>query len=345
MIDNKYLENLLKDIQGNTNRLPEFLPTDGTLFTTSEYMKNITKQNSHIFRRYLNHLQYFIGLFDMKGDKEFNRLVPVLIRHALEYGRVGLTRLDNKLLPFAVVKLEYDIFGKIKNIKGTPIAHHYTYISNPKNLIDIKPEKCAILFSNYLSLPFIYFWGKVLENIEHLQTAAITGSIASIKKFKRNVSNNSSIISKIENESYLDPTNPTIINITSPAGYFDLINSKESNNDVKISTTGNNVEFSTVKDDTRQLWENLNSYMEFEYFQLNRRINTNKKNERNVSSEIATETINFDILDQEFKRYLLIFKEECSDNLGLNINIIDTVSELYKPEIETNIGGKDVFNE
>lgn len=68
--------------------------------------------------------------------------------------------------------------------------------------------------------------------------------------------------------------------------------------------------------------------MEFEYYQLNRRINTNKKSERNISAEIRTETINFDLLDQEFKRYLTYFIEECYDKLGEKIELIDLITDL-----------------
>lgn len=341
-LNEKDLLTLLGEINGSINRLPE-IPTDGDFFTISKYMEGITKSHKIIYRRYLNHLQYFTGLFDLKGKYDFNKLVPTILRQAIEFGKIGLTILDDKLLVFNPSKVTYDVFGNINEIQGVPVSYRFSYGEKHKTILKLKPNKCAILYSNHMGLPFIYFWGEVLQNIEHLSQAAITGSIASIKKFNRKQYNNSSMISKIENASFLDPTKPFITTIAKPKSYYDIENKGEQG-DVDRRTMGNEVEFTSVSDDTKNLWDNLKAYMEFEYFQLNRRINTNKKSERNISKEIDTEVINFDILDQEFRRELLLFKEQCKRNLNLDFEVLDIVSETYNEEVETNYGGENVLN-
>lgn len=77
--------------------------------------------------------------------------------------------------------------------------------------------------------------------------------------------------------------------------------------------------------------------MEIEYYQLNRRLNTNKKQERNIAAEIQTETINFDLLDQEFKRYLMIFVEDCKDKLGEDVELKDFIVDSTPDDINLDV--------
>lgn len=171
----------------------------------------------------------------------------------------------------------------------------------------------------------------------NLLQSAITGSISSIKKFKRNIQNNSSTISTIEELSFLDPTTPYISVIANPTGYAGITarnnqtmgDINRGKYDIDHTTAPSSVEFSTINPDTSYLWENLKAYMEFEYYQLNRRLNTNKKQERNIAAEIQTETINFDLLDQEFKRYLLIFIEELNEKVGEKVELIDFIVDSF----------------
>lgn len=325
-------ESILSKIRSNIEYTRD-LPTDGSLYSMSKYLEELSLNNGNDFyRRYLNHLQYFIGLFDIKGTKEFNKIAPILLRHCLEFGKVGLTKLNGKLLPLAISKLEYDIYGDIKECEGLPIRTGYGYTANLKH-IKCKPNEVVVLKHDYMALPMLYYWRKPITVIMQLLQAAITGSISSIKKFKRNIQNNSSTISAIEERSFLDPSTPYISVIANPTGYAGI--NKRSNNlmeeinrdkyDIDQTTAPSSVEFSTINPDTSYLWENLKEYMEFEYYQLNRRLNTNKKRERNIAAEIQTETINFDLLDQEYKRYLLIFIEECKEKFGLELELKDYI--------------------
>lgn len=343
-----YLKNLMNSMEKDIETVPK-VPMDSSVFSFGQYMKAISSDfgTQEFYRRYLNHLQYFMGIYWIKGDKAMERLAPTILRHAIEFGRVALTRLNGKLVPLAIVKLELDIYGEPTVIEGMPIRPNYNY-SKDNRRIKCKPEETVILYHNYLALPMLYFWREPIINIIRLLKAAINGSIASIKKFKRNINNNVTDIHNIENLSYLD-SNPYIVNISSPMGYYGLTKKDrntvadiDSNRYDRINTTTpSNVEFSTVNPDTSHLWNNLKEYMEFEYYQLNRRLNTNKKSERNIAAEIQTETINFDLLDQEFKRYLLVFMEDCKEKLGIDIEIVDYIKDSMSPEMydNTKLGG------
>lgn len=330
-------DELLAKISNNSNTVNE-PPLDGSLFTMSKFLENIETSNSTFYRRYLNHLQYFIGIYDLEGSDEFNRIAPIILRHVLEFGKVALTRFNGKLLPLAISKLEYDIYGDVTSIEGLPIRTYYGYSKDLK-LVKADPQQTALLKWNYQALPFIFFWREPLNTIMKLLEAAITGSIASIKKFKRNVSNNSSAIAKIEELSFLDTKTPYIEVITDPQGYAGHWKKGDlrSDSDIDKTTMPSSVEMNTVNDSVVYLWENLKSYMEFEYYQLNRRINTNKKNERNIAAEVWTETVNFDLLDQEYKRYLRLFIKECKNKLNLDIELIDYILDSQPASEELDV--------
>lgn len=345
----RFFNDLLKTINGNIHYTKE-LPTDGSLYSMSKYLDELSKNNSNDFyRRYLNHLQYFIGIYDLKGSKQFNRVAPILLRHAIEFGKVALTKLNGKFLPLAITKLEYNIYGEVVKCEGLPIRTGYTYSEKLKT-IHCEPDNVVILKHDYLALPMLFYWRKPLETIMQLLQSAITGSIASIKKFKRNIQNNSSSISTIEEMSFLDPSTPYISVIANPTGYAGI--NKRTNNsmsdinrdkfDIDQTTAPTSVEFSTINPDTSYLWENLKEYMEFEYYQLNRRLNTNKKKERNIQAEVQTETINFDLLDQEFKRYLLLFIEEVKEKFNEDIELIDFIADSTATE---TYDGEDIRRE
>lgn len=344
----------LLDNMSNNIHYTKSLPLDGSLYSMSEYLDNVARENNNDFyRRYLNHLQYFLGIYDLKGGKEFNRIAQPLLRHCIEFGKVGLTKLNGKLLPIAISKLEYNMYGEIVKCEGLPLRLGYGYTQN-LTTIKCDPKNVVVLKQNYLALPMLYFWRKPIETIIHLAQSAITGSISSIKKFKRNQQNNSSTISKIEEMSFLDPRTPYITVIANPTGYAGI--NKRTNNsleeinrdkyDIDQTTAPSSVDFSTINPDTSYLWSNLKEYMEFEYYQLNRRLNTNKKKERNIAAEVQTETINFDLLDQEFKRYLLLFVEECKEILDEEIELIDFIADSLTVEKETydnNIIERDIY--
>ena len=58
-----------------------------------------------------------------------------------------------------------------------------------------------------------------MNNIIKLRKAATTGAIASVKKFKRVLSNNDSEISRTETESMMNPDTPYVNVIANPMSY------------------------------------------------------------------------------------------------------------------------------
>lgn len=305
-------------------------PIDGDTFALDAYLKTLNGSSGEFYRMYDLHLRYFTSLYKVEGNDDIERIWPVLMRQVIEFGKAALGRVNGMFVPLAITEIETTLDYKVKWIKGIPARVGYGLRKDQK-AIKLKPEDVVMIKHNFQALPFIFYWKEVIENIIDLRDAAITGSIASIKKFKKNIMNNSSTIALIETASMADPRTPFIEVVANPMSYIDEEQLKQAgnvrNSDISESTTPNSITFEGTVDSAAGLFDNLKNYVEFEYFQLGRRINTNKKNERNIAREIDTETINFDILEQDFVGYLQIFIKEVNSKFGLQIEIVEQAKE------------------
>lgn len=320
------------------NRDPNDVPIDGNLYATSEYLRMLSGNNKEFYLRYLDHLKYFTNLFRFEGSDEVKRWSPHIFRQLVEFGKVAITKIKGKIIVLAVVELEYDMYQNVSRVTGMALRTGIGY-TKEYAVIELDPAKTVVIRQNYQGFPFIITWKSVIEKIIHLSKAAETGSIASIKKFHRRLSNNDSMISQEETKSMLDPKTPYVNTIVSPLGYKGYMDFKRkgdaASKDKPMLTSANSLEFTSLGSSASDQWDNLQAYMEFEYYQKNRRINTNKKNERNISKEIDTETVNFDILDMDMYKWLDIAVRELKDKLSIDVEIIAVVEEKEEVSNDT----------
>lgn len=313
------------------------LPIDGDLYATSAYLGMLNGMNPEFYRRYLDHMKYFTSLFRFEGHDEIEKLNPDIFRQLIEFGKVSITSILDRPVVMSVVEFEKDMFKDIKLITGMPTRVGYGYAQDMK-VFKLNKKKTVVIQENFQALPFIFFWKDIIETFIKLKKSAVTGSIASIKKFKRNIQNNDSIITKVETESMVNPDTPYVDNIVSPVSYLTemtkAIAGEEGKDDKAYSTMPNALEFQSMGTDVKGLWENVKSFLEVEYFQRGRRINTNKKVARNVAGEIDTETINFDILETEYYSRLTQAAKELSEIFGTTIKVVSTVED-----VQTDIEG------
>lgn len=312
------------------------VPIDGGLFQMDEYLKAVSSiGDGQFYKLYDLHLKYFCSLYKMIGSKDFLRIWPVIIRTAYEFGKVAVGKVNGRWIVVNVATVEYSFDYTIKYITGTPARFGYGIQKNQK-LYRFDGDKIVFLKTNFNAFPFIYYWKDHIQDYITLRQTALTASIASMKKFKKNVNNNSSAIADIEMASMLDPKSPAIQVISQPVSYKqELINKvygNVRNADITNSTTPNSISFESSNSDATPQWENLKSFLEQDYYLLGRRINTNKKAERNIAREIDTETINFDILEQDFLNYLEQFVEELNEKFGENVEIENLALVIDKDE-------------
>ncbi len=306
------------------------LPIDGDVFSTSAYLNALNGADNEEYVRYTDHLEYFTSLFRLVGNDEIEQLSPHIMRQWREYGKVGIMKLKGKLLPVAVIREEKDIYQKLTEVEVISLRTGTGYTKEMKSFT-VSPDKIVVIRENYMGLPFIFRWGSAISRIITLSQAAVTGSIAAVKKFKRNQQTNNSVIARLESQSMIDPTKPWVTSIVTPASYMTelekgVTGEAKSGNSAK-GILPNEITFEGTSSSAQPQWDNLKSYIEFEYFQKGRRINTNKKNERNIASEIDTETINFDILDERSFKWLRNGIKELNKKFGLNVSINAIVEE------------------
>lgn len=324
------------------------IPLDGSLYAVSEYLNSIVSANRDFYIRYVRHLQYFTGMYRLEGDEDIEALSEDIMRQALEFGKVGISKVNGRFVPWAVITVENNIYKETKRAEFAQLRERYGYNPEYKS-VSVKGKDCAILLQNFQALPFIFFWKKVIDNIIKLSKAAITGSVASIKKFKRNLNNNDSYINRLETESMMNPDSPYVNNVVAPHSYAQEIeratHGDTTGNEKHASTQANEIVFENTSTDSSQLWDNLKEYINFEYYQHGRRMNTNKKNERNLEGEINTEVINFEMLEREFTNNLDKFCKEVNKKFGTNIKWVKVTDEVdivkgeMKPATEPNARG------
>lgn len=316
-----------RNVGENIHDTARGMPLDGNLYAVNEYLKAIAGDSDpQFYRMYVNHIRYYTNQYKIKGSYENYLLGIMLIRQLVEFGKAAIVKVNGKAIVLAVSTVETNLDGTVKSLVGTRVRDGYSYNKGIKTFT-FKGKDVVFIKSNFQALPFIFFWKEVIDTMIKLRSVAMTASVISIKKFKRGLSNNDSEIAKMETESMLDTKNPYVIQIQSPATYF-LDGDGTKANDRSVAPPNNLTFEGSGNIDVGGLWDNLQKYMEFEYFQNGRKINTNKKNERNVSKEIDTETINFDILEDGLKTALKMGVKRANEILGLELEFVSLEEEL-----------------
>lgn len=338
LVEDKVLADRGIDVQSDGR-----IPIDSSLYVTSEYLKAIEGYSSYRYNMYLLFLRYYTGQYKLKGHPDIERLSYDILRQAIEFGKVAVVKVKERLIPYAVVDIQHNIYHEIMNVEITTLRSGIAYNRNVTSG-SVKSKHVAVLKNNYQGFPFMFFWDKPIRTIMQLEDAAVTGSIASIKKFKRNLNNNDSAISRLETKSMTDPTTPYINVMTTPMSYKEELRNKKYGNTIgsekEMAINANAVEMTNVSNDTLTQWENIKEYMNYVFMLYGRRTNTAKKRERNLEGEINMETLNFDILEAEFEGFLEKFCKECKDKFGYDITF-----ERLKDTVEVQKGTTNVTGE
>lgn len=319
-------------------------PMNGSAFTLDQYLQMMSNMSAEFYKYYDKTIQYFASLNKVTGSLEVRRMWKIFSRTLVEFGKVFLAKVNGKLVVFNVIKEELNIDGSIKKVEGTVARMGYGWYRE-YTTHKFKGEDVVFVKSNFNALPLLFYWRNVICEMMGLKDAAITASIASIKKFKRNIMNNNSTIADIEQGSMIDPRTSHIDVVVDPESYIGEDNQAQRGEGSSYkddnSVAPNSITFETNIDSAGGQWDNINKYIEFQYFQLGRRINTNKKNARNVSDEIDTETINFDILDSDLQEYIDMGIEEMKDKFGLEISMTPVIRDVeeFEAKLKQDMGG------
>lgn len=248
---------------------------------------------------------YFSNLVDFKLDNyQVNRQVAIAIRLGIIYGSSVLWKRGNQVTAMYVNNLELDEAGSPKRVK----MYRGDYVLMSQSL-DFKKdgiqwierdvsndENFFIFIPNDYNLGGLIKWMPFIIQLENLLKMLNTHSYSYLKSILFNVKDKDALLQELE--LYFNPDNPFLIN----TGDESVLSNKFK-------------EFQIHKDlsNTDGLIEFIKEFLNIYYDLIGRRYNSDRKNERNITSEVNASQENYDILQRSLKRninYMLEFIEE-----------------------------------
>lgn len=251
-------------------------------------------------------------------DSLLDNMIYLIFRLNFLYGNVGVYFKDGKPIPIVENKTKIDEYGNITSIEGfngyellqsngllseveSKLKKRY-FLSKKDQENYVRMYAASYNFGAYVRwMKFIRMWNELLKIIN-------TYSYLLIKKVMYNVNDESAAIDEIKR--FFDTNSPFLINKDT--------NSPDSN---KFEIAGGD------NGGTADIFNYYDRWLEIYYTMLGRRINVDRKKERNVTDEIEMSESNFVILENEIKINRINFLNNISKHLGKPVIIYDKVEE------------------
>lgn len=247
------------------------------------------------------------------SDSLLDNMIYLLFRLNFLYGNVGILFKDGKPIPIVENKTTIDEFGemtKIEGFNGYELLQSNGLLSEVKSRLQKKYTITKNDMDNYIRLyapsynygayvrwmKFIRMWGELLKTIN-------TYSYLLIKKIIFNVNDEGAAIEEIKR--FFSSNSPFLIN-------KDPDSATENRFEVAGMDNGGSGELFTYYD----------RWMEIFYSMLGRRINVDRKKERNITNEVEMSESNFDILENEIRVNRTNFLNEFSKKVKKPVRII-----------------------
>lgn len=255
---------------------------------------------------YLLQLQanYFVNTVKYKTDNlEVYKLLPLVIRLAFIDGMSGIyyDRLNDKLIPIYIGKLELNDFGEIEKLEylnAFNVIFSYEWLMNDKKVFKtLTGEECKNVAIFKWGQAAISCWMVVWKFVQfqnQLLRMMVSNSYLLTKKYVYNVENQFSL--NDEMDMFFDPDLP----------FLKVNKNLDLNNKMKVQDNTNNI-------DMMQTVEYYKGMLSIYYALIGRKINQDAKKERNLAGEIETNTQNFKILERDWLVQFDIFCKELKE--------------------------------
>lgn len=252
------------------------------------------------------------------NDSVTDNMIYLLFRLNFLYGNVGIYFKNGKPIPVVENKAIVNEFGEIQSVEGFngyELLQANGLLSEVRSKLKERYKIRGEELSNYIRLyapsynfgayvrwiKFVRMWGELLKTIN-------TYSYLLIKKIIFNVNDESAAIDEIKR--FFNTNLPFLINKDT--------NSPDSNTfEVAGGDNGG----------TNDIFTYYDRWIEIYYSMLGRRINVDRKKERNITNEVEQSEQNFDILENEVKINRINFLNDLSERLGQPVIIYDKIKE------------------
>lgn len=306
---------------------------NGNLLQLHTKLRAIEGQNIDMWMLYISERKYFSNLFSFEGDDTLRYMGSVFMKHLVENGKIAIKK-GRKGDPqiFALVDVKRDFTGRIVKGEGIPLTFRMIN-ENKAKAIPLTENNAIFVQWDSDAYPLMFKLYRFIFKMNRYLTSADTNMITKTKKFKYNMNNNSSIIQRREMESFLDPSTPFVVNITSPTTWAEKTDTESK------GTTNNVVEkMDSNSNSAEAIFDDIKEFEKIWYKRLGRRMNLSAKKQRLISDEIDNENVNFDIFESDTFIQLERFVKEYNKMFGVNAKLVSNVKMEEKEEAEIKKG-------
>lgn len=329
MNDNKKIS---EHINSELNNYPGDQFFDGgDLFVVNQELKAFsTTSGCNKWRWYVRFREYWKNVVEVEGDDEFKRLFPYLMTMKIDYGKIGVMKIDGRFVLVGVNNIKPDgIFGWKGEGYAVNCAFNYygsgfVNFNQDQRKFTINDTNCVIFKDNIHNLPGYWYLSDILDDFLTMKSAVNTNMNFMAKKVAYNVNNNSSEVIKEEVKSILDTRHPFVVNIKNQDDTTGMSTSFDRSKDMGIA---NKLEVLALPDNNIENDINaIEKYLNLIFSLIGRSSNFIDKKERVISDEVERNNSAVEIVAKGFMDFIEQGIDEVNKMWGLNIKIVKNLA-------------------
>ncbi len=315
------------------------LPTNGEFIKFERYVDAITEGGENTWKLYLWQLKYFSNLWKLTGHASLERQNDKFWYVLINYGTVALQyfKAQDEFAIMTVTDIELDLYDNVKQATVTPIT-----ITGGMQTTQVKDKGKQVNGNDIVIIKWdtygnslMFYLYSYLQQLSRLYDTALINANNKIKKFKVTIKSRD-----------MDRIHTEINELLSAKPYYLEINPSMDNEGKISKTPGTKIEqapqsgFANI-----DVWSDITEFMKFIYNFMGRRNNNNNKKERNITSEFASESAVFDVLEHETIFQIEKGIKSISKKFNIDISYEPTVEQSTELDKNLETPVKEVKNE
>lgn len=245
----------------------------------------------------MNWLKFYTNCFKFENSKILERIRPKIISNLFWSGNVGVSKVGNNYYPFGLTKTTTNYDGLIENAVGKVTA-----INKEEYNLTLTKRNAAFCQANVYSFPLLVGLDELMKPIYDIWSYLTPELMNSISKLVFQMPKKQK--GKKEEEIKVE-------HITGQNGQLVTLVWGTMAKPVEIKSESSN----------ETIWNHINKVKNFAYSIRGRQINISEKDERNLNAEVTLNSVDFEIILNDYLHYLEIFVEEWNLLTGENVSI------------------------
>lgn len=285
--------------------------------------------NFGVFNKFLQVQNYFLALFEDKGDDdEFKKVENEFFRWLWCLGELFVTFFEGKYQFWMINKKVLDGVNVVEVEAQLLTQNLQLYQVNYNQQKKFKNFVNGIYVCwNPVVFPSIVLWWEYLARLQRLEEQFLSNSIFDMKKFIYTQNNQDSEITNKEIASFIDWKNPFIVNVSPP--------SMEGKNNLSANIF---TEMDRGESLAEEAYNNLINYQNYVWNMMGMLAPVNLKKERKTTSESTMDIYNTLNIENITLKQLKLFAKYAKKLWGKNL-IFDRVTDI------TEVKDDDRFTE